>query len=295
MAANTTLSVTGLDFDTIRANLVDFLRSRPDFIDFNFEDSAIGTLLDLLAYNTYYIGFYANMATNEGFLDTAQLYESVASRAKALGYRPQSAAGAQANVLVRFTSAVANATFRSLTIAKNTQFTSVVNGVTYTFVTPKSYTVTANSSNRFQGYIDIVEGDPLTQRYLFTAANTSFILPNSNTDVSSIAVTVTSSGNTQTYVEATDLTNANSSARLFFVEADRNKLYKVGFGDGVLGQKPPINSTVTVSYRVCSAERANGANNFTAVSTVGGQSAFTLRVISRAEGGSAAESIESIG
>ncbi len=294
MAANTTLSVTGLDFDTIRSNFVDFLKTRSDFIDFNFEDSAIGTLLDLLAYNTYYLGFYANMAANEGFLDTAQLYESIASRAKAIGYRPRSATGASANVLIRFTSAVANATFRSLTISKNTQFTSVVNGASYTFVTPKAYTISANSTNLFQGYIDIVEGDPLTQRYLFTTANTSFVIPNANTDISSITVTVTSSGVAQTYVEKTDLTGANSSTRAFFVEADRNKLYKIAFGDGVLGQRPLYNSTVAVSYRVCSANHPNGANNFSAVSTVGGQSAFTLRVISRAEGGAGVESAESI-
>ena len=294
MAANTSLNVSSLDFVGIRSNLVEFLQGRSEFAGFNFNDTALSTLIDLLAYNTYYTSYYANMAANEGFLDTAQLYESVASRAKAIGYTPSSARGSSANVQVRFTSALANATFRSITVPKNTRFRTSINGISYIFVTPKSYTISANSSNRFQGYINIVEGEPLTHNFTFTAANTSFVLPNANTDVSSIAVTVTSSGNTQTYVEATDLTNANSSARLFFVEADRNKLYKVGFGDGVLGQKPPINSTVTVSYRVCSAERANGANNFTAVSTVGGQSAFTLRAISRAEGGSAAESIESI-
>jgi len=294
MPANTTLSVVGLDFDTIRANLVSFLRGKPAFVDFNFDDSAISTLLDLLSYNTYYMAFYANMAANEAFLDTAQLYESVASRAKAIGYRPTSAKGASANVLIRFTNAVSNATFRSISIAKNTEFRSVVNGVSYTFVTPKSYAIASNTSNLFQGYVDLVEGEPLTQRFLFTSANTSFLIPNANTEVSSITVTVTSSGSAQTYTEATDLESANSSSRYFFVEADRNKKYKVGFGDGVLGQKPAFNSTVAVSYRVCSGERANGANNFTAVSTVGGQSAFTLRVISRAEGGAPVESIESI-
>jgi hypothetical protein len=294
MAANSALTITGLDFDSIRLNLRNFLAGRPEFVDFDFEDSAIGTLLDLLSYNTYYMSFYANMAANESFLDTAQIYENVASRAKMLGYIPLSARGASANVKITFNTAIANATFRTITIPKNTQFKSTINSVSYTFVTPKSYSIAANSSNRFFGYIDVVEGTPLTHRFLFTAANTSFVLPNANTDTSSLSVTVTTSGNTQTYTEISDLKSVNSSSQVFFIEPDRNKLYKVGFGDNILGKKPAYNSTVTVSYRVSNGVRANGANNFTAMGSVGGQTSFTLTTIERATGGAEIESIESI-
>jgi len=293
MAANSAITVTGLDFDTIRLNLRNFLAGKPDFADFDFEDSAIGTLLDLLAYNTYYNAFYANMAANEGFLDTAQIYENVASRAKMLGYLPTSARGPTANVLVSFT-VPANSTFRTISVAKDTQFTASVNGISYTFVTPQAYAIYANSSNRFSGYINITEGTPLTHRFLFSAANTSFVLPNANTDTSSITVAVTTAGNTETYIVANDLNTVNAISKIFFIEPDRNKLYKISFGDGIMGRKPSYNSTVAVSYRVCNGTRANGANNFTAVGTVGGQSSFTLRAITRANDGAEPESIESI-
>jgi hypothetical protein len=269
------------------------MAGKPDFSDFDFEDSAIGTLLDLLAYNTYYSAFYANMAANEGFLDTAQIYDNVVSRAKMIGYLPTSARGPTANVRVSFTTP-ANSTFRTINIAKNTQFRATVNGVSYTFVTPQSYPITANSSNRFNGFIQITEGVPLTHRFLFSAANTAFVLPNANTDTSSITVSVTTSGNTLTYAQASDLRTVNSTSRVFFIEPDRNKLYKISFGDNVLGKKPAFNSTVAVSYRVTNGTRANGANNFTAVSTVGGQSSFTLTTVERATGGAEIESIESI-
>ena len=59
MPANTAISVTGLSFDTIRANLRDFIKAKSEFADFDYEDSAIGSMLDLLAYNTYYNAFYA--------------------------------------------------------------------------------------------------------------------------------------------------------------------------------------------------------------------------------------------
>jgi hypothetical protein len=293
MAANSAITVTGLDFDTIRLNLRNFIAGKPDFSDFDFEDSAIGTLIDLLAYNTYYNAFYANMAANEGFLDTAQIYDNVVSRAKMLGYLPTSSRGPTANVRVSFTTP-ANSTFRTINIAKNTQFSATVNGVSYTFVTPQSYPITANSSNRFNGFIQITEGVPLTHRFLFSAANTAFVLPNANTDTSSITVSVTTSGNTLTYAQASDLRTVNSTSRVFFIEPDRNKLYKISFGDNVLGKKPAFNSTVAVSYRVTNGTRANGANNFTAVSTVGGQSSFTLTTVERATGGAEIESIESI-
>jgi len=293
MAANSAITVTGLDFDSIRLNLRNFIAGRSEFSDFDFEDSAIGTLLDLLAYNTYYMSFYANMAANESFLDTAQIYDNVVSRAKMLGYTPTSARGPTANVLISFTTP-ANSTFRTITVAKDTKFKATVNGVSYTFVTPQSYVIYANTTNRFRGYVDITEGTPLTHRYLFTAANTSFVLPNANTDISSLSVSVTTAGNTQTYVEASDLLTVNSSSKVFFIEPDRNTLYKVSFGDGVFGRKPSFNSTVTIEYRVCNGSRANGANNFTAVSTVGGQSSFTLTAVERASGGAEIESTESI-
>lgn len=293
MPANTTISVTGLSFDTIRNNLRDFIKTKSEFADFDYEDSAIGTILDLLAYNTYYNAFYANMATNESFLDSAQLYDSVVSHAKTLGYRPKSAKGATANVRISFTSP-ATLSKRSLNIVKNSQFTSTINGVSYIFVTPKSYTISANSTNGFRGNIDIVEGLPLTHRFLFTTANTSFILPNENVDVSSITVSATSGSNTRPFILANDISTVNSSAKVYFLDADKQNLYKVYFGDNVFGIKPDLNSTVTVGYRVCNGEKGNGANNFTGPGALGGESSYSISVAERGSGGAAQESIESV-
>jgi hypothetical protein len=294
MTVDTSLNITGLDFQTIRSNLRNYIASKPEFSDYDFDDAAIGTLLDLLAYNTYYMGYYANMAANEGFLDTAQLYESVVSHAKLLGYLPTSAVGPTANVKIIYSAPIANSTVAAITISKNTQFKSTVNGVSYTFVTPKSYTITANSSNIFSGYVDLVEGLPLTHLYLYSPANTSFVLPNQLIDSRSVGVTVTTSGNTQNYSQATNLLSANSSSQIFFLEGDRGGKYKVAFGDGVIGKAPAAGSVVSVSYRVCNSTRANGARNFTAVGTVGGYSTFTLSTLSSAAGGAGPESIESI-
>ena len=294
MAVDTSLNVTGLDFETIRANLRNYIAGRPEFSDYDFEDSALGTLLDLLAYNTYYMGYYANMAANEGFLDTAQLYESVVSHAKTLGYLPYSNQGPTANVRISYSSPVANSTLRAITINKNTKFKSTVNGVVYSFVTPKAYIVSANSTNGFRSSIDLVEGTLLVHRYLYTSANTAFVIPNNNADTRSFDVTVTTSGNTQTYLQASDLLISNSISQIYFIEPDRGGKYKISFADDVVGKKPAFNSTVSVTYRVSIGSRANGARSFTAIGAVGGYSTFTLSTIDIASGGAGREDIESI-
>jgi hypothetical protein len=293
MAANTILTVTGLSFDQIRSNLRNYMASRSTFKDLDFADSAIGSLLDLLAYNSYMLSFYVNMSTNEGFLDTAQLYDSVISRAKAIGYVPISARGPSANVRITF-SATANSSVRSLQIAKNTQFTTSVNGASYIYVTPQSYTIPASNTNGFTGYITLTEGIPLTHRWTYSAANTYLTIPNANTDLSSIAVTVTTSGNTVTWIKANDIFTVGGTTPAFFVDADRGNRYRVSFGDGYLGAKPVSGSTVAVSYRVCSAAKTNGANTFTASGAVAGQTSFSLFTVERASGGSEQEPIESV-
>lgn len=295
MAVNTDLIVAGLDFDTIRANLRNYIASKPEFTDYDFADSALGTLLDLLAYNTYYNAFYANMAMNESFLDTAQRYDSVVSHAKKLGYTPTSARGATANIQLFFPTSIANGSFRSIVIPKNTKFTTTVNGSAYSFVTPQTYTISANTSDGFNGYINIVEGEPLTHRYVFNRnSNTAFVLPNENVQVDSITVNVTTSGNVQSYIYGNDILSVNSSSQVFFVEADREYKYKVSFGDGVLGKLPATSSIVAISYRVCNGQSPNGANTYSAAdNTIDGQT-FSIEPVGRANGGANIEGIESV-
>ena len=92
------LRVTELDFDTIKANLRDFLRDQDTLNSYDFEGSALSVLLDLLSYNTHYNAYIANMLANEMFLDSAVKRESAVSIARHLGFVPRSARGAVATV-----------------------------------------------------------------------------------------------------------------------------------------------------------------------------------------------------
>ena len=55
------LSVTEFDFDEVKDNLKVFMRNQTEFKDYDFEGSGLSALLDVLAYNTHYLGFNANM------------------------------------------------------------------------------------------------------------------------------------------------------------------------------------------------------------------------------------------
>jgi hypothetical protein len=294
--ADNNLNVSGLNFDQIKTNLRNFIASKPEFLDYDFADSALNTLLDLLAYNTYYNAFYANMAVNEGFIDTAQFYDNVISRAKGLGYTPISARGATANVKLIFAASIANTTFRSIVVPKDTEFNTLVDGTSYKFVTPQTYTFTANSTNGFADYIDIIEGIPLSHRYNYNrTSNTQFVLPNQNVDTRGIVVSVTLNGNTEIYQRADSVLTINSSSKIYYVDADRDQKYKIYFGDGILGKQPVTDSTVTISYRACNGEATNGANSYSITnSTIAGQTGIVVVPIGRADGGAEIEDIESV-
>lgn len=90
--------LANLDYFDIKVALRDYLRANSDFSDYDFEGSTLGHLLDVLAYNTYYTSFNANMVVNETFLDSATLRDNVVTIAKQLGYTPRSAVASSAAV-----------------------------------------------------------------------------------------------------------------------------------------------------------------------------------------------------
>ena len=132
MAANTQLNITGTNFDDIKDNLKTYLKSQVEFQDYDFETSTMAVLLDLLSYNTYYNAVYLNQVANEMYLDSAILRNNVVSRAKMLGYTPTSIKGSTAHIKLAFSP---GDNPPSITVPKNTEFNSTIDGRLFTFVT----------------------------------------------------------------------------------------------------------------------------------------------------------------
>ena len=296
MAEIAKLNIAELDFDSIKNNLKDYFASQTEFTDHDFGGSAISVMLDILAYNTYYNAYYVNMLASESFLDSAQLRDSVVSKASMLGYTPQSSTGAKANVSISVTPTDAPA---SVTIDKYTQFTSTVNGTAYTFCTSGSTTVLANGSSYIATGVELTQGTPLTFRYTANTSNTEqkFLLPNANTDTDTLTVTIQESAadtNTSVYTKATDITTINSTSNVYFINEHTNGQFRVQFGDGVLGRKPTTGNIVLLEALVSEGADVNGANTFSAAGTVGGYATSQVTVSNAASGGSDRETVESI-
>ena len=60
---------TNLDFNDLRTQIKNYLRSNSSFTDFDFEGSNFSVLIDTLAYNSYITSYNTNMAVNESFID----------------------------------------------------------------------------------------------------------------------------------------------------------------------------------------------------------------------------------
>ena len=291
------LRVSELDFGAIKSNLKNFLGDQNEFADYDFDGSAMSVLLDLLAYNTHYNAFYLNMVVNEMFLDTASIRNSVVSRAKHLGYTPQSVRGAKAYVDLTINPADTPAT---IIVAKDTQFSSTVNGIAYVFATATSTTVNINANGVYTtANVGLTQGIPLTHRYTANTADPdqNFLLPNENTDTSTLVVRIQTSAtdsNSFVYSVANDTTTVNSTSNVYFLEEAEDGKYEILFGDDVIGRKPVTGNIILASSLVADADAPNGAKTFVPVSTVGGYSDVTVSTLTVASGGSVRDTISKI-
>ena len=291
------LKVAELDFDAIKSNLKNFMGDQNEFADYDFDASALSVLLDLLAYNTHYNAFYLNMVVNEMFLDTASIRNSVVSRAKHLGYTPQSVRGSKAYVDLTITPADTPAT---IVIEKDTQFSSSVNGISYLFATSNSVTLNVNSNGVYTtANVELNQGIPLTHRYTANTKNPDqkFVLPNANTDTSTLTVQIQTSAEdstTFTYAIANDTTTINATSNVYFLEEAEDGKFECIFGDDVIGRKPVTGNIVLLSSLIADANNPNGAATFTPVGSVGGYSVVSVSTLATASGGSERDSIKKI-
>jgi hypothetical protein len=297
MAANTALKVTELDFDTIREGIKDYIKTKPEFIDYNFEGSVISLLLDMLAHNTYQNAFLTSMVGNEMFLDSALLRDSVVSRAKMLGYTTRSARGSSTQICLELTPNPLTPAPLSITVPKNTEFTTIIDGIEYTWVTPENYIIYDNNGI-YEGIVTIVEGNPLTQQYTVNSVNpVRYIIPNENIDTTSITVTVqetVGSTNIETFSLAENILDVNKDSAVYFIQEINDNLYEIYFGDGVIGKQLNDGNIVNISYRVCNGSTTNGVDTFIVPTTIPGADVIGSVVEDKTSGGDEIESVESV-
>ena len=291
----TKLEISQLDFDGIKDNLKTFLSQQDEFTDYDFEGSGMNVLLDVLAYNTHYLGYNANMLANEMYLDSADQRSSVVSLAKQVGYTPKSASSSKATIDVL----VNNGSGASITMSRGTKFTTTVDGTNYSFVNNADVSVSPIDGVYKFSNLDIYEGTYLNYKYTANTSDTDqrFIIPNDFVDTTTLTVKVqesSSDSTTNTYKLSTGITGIDSTSKVYFLQEVENGRYEVYFGDDVIGQSIKDGNIVILDYITCNLDEPNGASSFTLSGTVGGFANVTITTLNNASNGSSPETIKSI-
>ena len=301
MPTSDKLNITDLEFGDIKANLIQFLKGQDKFQDYDFEGSGMSVLIDLLAYNTHYMGYYANMLGNEMFLDSSSLRESVVSHAKLLNVHPISKKAAKAKIDIILTPSDNPV---SLTIEKNTKFLSSIDGKTYTFVTNETTSIPRSLTGTYSVMgLELIEGTILNKSYTVNGADTTqrFIIPNANIDTSTITVSVQkSSSNSEVYSyqdgNSLDITMIKGKDRVFFLQEVEGGKYEITFGDDVIGQALNDGNIIFIEYITTNGSDANFASSFISVGKIAGLASdeYILSTNESASGGSDKQSITSL-
>lgn len=291
----TKLEISELDFDGIKSNLKTFLSQQDEFTDYDFEGSGMSVLLDVLAYNTHYLGYNANMLANEMYLDSADLRSSVVSLAKQVGYTPTSCTSSTATIDVL----VNNASGASLTMSRGTKFTTTVDGQSYSFVNNADVSITPTDGVYKFSNLTVYEGSYLNYKYTVNTSDIDqrFIVPNDSVDTTTLTVKIqesSSDATTNTYTLATGITELDATSKVYFLQEVEGGRFEVYFGDGVLGKAVADGNIVILDYINCNRDAPNGATTFSLSGTIGGFSSATVTTVSNASGGTGLESINSI-
>jgi len=258
---------TSLDFDQIKAQIRDYLRSNSNFTDFDFEGSNFSILIDTLAYNTYINAFNANLVANESFLDSASIRENVVSLARNIGYVPRSKSAAKASVY--FT---VNTDSQKQLLHLKPGLVCVGGGVNSNFRFSRTQSMSVPIVNGVATFgsaespIEVLQGSVLSTQFISdNTTDQRFILGNPNIDASTIKVFVKGVGDTGLGREFSMIDNIlkiNKDSEIFFVQEVQDEKYEIMFGDGYFGKKLENNSIVSIRYIVTDGENGNGASVF---------------------------------
>ena len=265
---------TNLDFDGIKAQIKDFLRSNSNFSGFDFEGSNFSVLIDTLAYNTYINAFNANLIANESFLDSATIRENVVSLARNIGYVPRSKTAATATINLSDVNVgtTNDSTTKFLTLRSGLACVGSSENTTYRFSLPDNVTssrikdIGGTSFAQFDEPITVYEGTYLSRTFVVDSSKDQrFIIDSPNIDSSTIRVYVKGSADVgigRKYSMVDNILNIDKNSEIFLSQEVQDEKYEILFGDGLFGRKLENNAVVTVTYIVTEGESGNGPSNF---------------------------------
>lgn len=302
--------VSALEFEQVKSSIKNYIKTKTDFTDYDFEGSNLSMLLDVLTYNTLYTSYNVNMAANELNLDTAVLRDNVVSIAKRLGYRSGSYTSSKVSINLTVNDV---SPYDYVRLESGKVLTASNGGKTYSFLNRSNLELNAKgkSSVTFTD-VELYEGTEYSINYTVDSKNEHqrFFIPNNYVDAETIrAFVITDPTNTVEveYTKKETIVDISNSDEIFFVEEVQDQKYEVIFGDDVIGRKLRDGEIVKITYIVTDGSEANGIvkSGFKLAGRVVGLTQQTSSALNysnitwdltteRSDGGSEYESIRSI-
>lgn len=281
------IDLTSLEYSDIYNQIVDYIKSQSDFSDFNFEGSALSTIVDLLAYNTFYQIIFQNIMINEMFIDSSQKIESLISHAKLQGYTVPSKQSSFATLRLR------NAGDNGSSIAAYSKLEGKKsNGDTKLFYnTDSTYLEEEENTGIVQSIFTVYEAKNavVAQQLTPDITKQSAFIAESNVDIKTLKVEVDLDGHGvyRAYTMSSSIEpNIGVLEKMFFLER-RVTGYDILFGgfmdphSGEYITGPLTNSSrIRVSYLVPSGIEGDGYSNFSFVRRPGASGGGTPITIS---------------
>lgn len=298
MATPTDLKIDGLNFAEIRENFKSFLQAQSQFTDYNFNGSGLSTLIDVLAYNTYYNSFYLNMVSTESFLSTAQRRSSVVNLARSLNYTPRSTSSARVVCTLNVTPT--GGTPSTITLPKYTRFEAIIEDVSYYFLTQDALIFIRDGNGQYiLENVTLVEGKLVTEKYIKNTLDSDqrFLINNEMIDTSTLSVRVINSSadsTTRVFSKATNIVNVEFDSLVYFIEEVEDGKFEIFFGDDILGVALVNGNLIYMEYLISSGNLANDVNALTLASSVSGVTSIEVTVTQPSFGGDDRESIDRI-
>ena len=306
------IQLTEVDFEQIKLNLINYLKSTKEFTDYDFAGSNLQVILNLISYQSQLNAYSTNMIANESFLSSATIRDNVVSNAKSIGYTPTSARSSQCDVTFDFILSPDD--FPSgfplfLEVRPGMVFSTTTgnNNFIFNIVDTETAPVSTGGVCRFNN-VTVYEGTYLEAQFTVDTAdyNQKFVIENQNIDTTLMRVEVQENPNQEArtfFRQANNLVTTTAESPVYWVEEANEQYYELTFGDGSFGKKLENGAKVFVTYVVSNGPLANGIQASSAFSFTGRTFTSSGLVLNQtatvasgtvSAGGSTIESVEEI-
>lgn len=297
------LKISSLEFEDIKANIKEYFKKDERYLDYNFEGSNISTLLNILAYNSHYTGFYIKLVLNEAFADTAQTKEALISHAKKQGYIVKGKTASYASVSVEVLDADPELKF--ITLKSGTTFNSTSTSENKTvFHTLTDYTIKNNNGKFKIDNVIIHQGQIIRNIFRVETTRQRFRLADAGCDVNTIKVFIKNSETStvrEMYNRVDDIIDIETNSKVWYVAMASTGVYDIYFGEDKFGKQPELGQFVEIEFMSCLGSASNNINKFTIapeqtsnVNAIGHYKEFVVKTIEISHGGTDEETPEEL-